>query len=378
MPAPAGLDPPVTLAKFLDIMSLRHSFRPRVALAFAGFIAGTLPASASPVTPHQRTLPAFIQSLDVMMAGLAPESARASAAIRRLYGEYLDLLTIHEYADLEGALGNGGLVPLPDDLAGFNLAPRLDGPHPIGEKDLDNQHSYVAARPATIGALIEIASQVKSGPVEVTSLVRHGHYQNALRTTNANATTSVPTHTLGLAFDIGLVNSPLSTAREIRDVLRRMQRAGDILFIAERRQLVFHVVPHPSRLGHFHDLYMKKVGLPPTGRFAEVVADGPAPPRRTRGVLTPSVTAEVVAVLPAVETLVPADAPEATGAPAPAESGGRMSATPAGTLASATLTAAWTRGLPARLSLLLVALLVVAWRIAARPQVRPSLFEYGG
>ena len=361
-------------------MSLRHSFRPRVALVCAGWlVTGVLPAAASPVTPHQRTLPAVIQSLDAMMGGLAPESARASAAIRRLYGEYLDLLTIHEYADLEGALGNGGLVPLPDDPAGFNLAPRLDGPHPIGEKDLDNQRSYVAARPATIGALIEIASQVKSGPVEVTSLVRHGHYQNALRTTNANANTSVPTHTLGLAFDIGLVNSPLSTAREIRDVLRRMQRAGDILFIAERHQLVFHVVPHPSRLGHFHDLYMKKVGLPPTGRFAEVVADGPAPPRRTSGALTPSVTAEVVAVLPAFETFMSADAPEATGAPAPAEAGGRMTAaTPAGTLAAATLTAAWTRGLPARLSLLLVALVAVAWRIAARPQVRPSLFEYGG
>src|SRR5687767_15690465 len=40
-----------------------------------------------------------------------------------------------------------------DDPMRFNLAPRLEGAHPIGEKDLDNQHSYLAARPATIGAL---------------------------------------------------------------------------------------------------------------------------------------------------------------------------------------------------------------------------------
>jgi hypothetical protein len=34
-----------------------------------------------------------------------------------------------------------------------------------------------------------------------------------------------------------------------------MQKAGDILVIGERRQLVFHVVPHPSRLGYFTDVY---------------------------------------------------------------------------------------------------------------------------
>jgi hypothetical protein len=303
-----------------------------------------------------------------MMAGLAPESARASATIRRVYGDYMDLLTIHEYADLEGALGNGGLVPLPDDPARFNLAPRLHGPHPIGEKDLANQESYVSARPATIGALIEIASRVTSGPVEVTSLVRHGHYQNALRTTNANANTSVPTHTLGLAFDIGLVNSSLETAREIRTVLQRMQRAGDILFIAERRQLVFHVVPHPSRLGHFHELYMEKVGLPPTGRFAEVVAPAPSAPRKRSGTLTPSVTAEVVAVLPAVAPAVDADSlivPEAQVA----------GVTPAGTLAAATLETASAGGRPARFGLLIIGLMAVMWRITARPQVRPSLLR---
>jgi len=215
----------------------------------------------------------MLRALDAMMTALAPESARAGAAIRLLYQDHLALLMLDEYSDLAGALENGGLVPLPDDPMRFNLAPRLEGAHPIGEKDLDNQHSYLAARPATIGALLDIASRVQSGPLEITSLVRHSDYQEALRTTNVNATTSVPMHAMGLAFDIALVNVPLETVYDVRDVLQRMQSDGDILFVGERQQLVFHVVPHPSRLGHYTDFYMQAMrGAPPTGRSAHVVA----------------------------------------------------------------------------------------------------------
>src|SRR5687767_3086931 len=215
----------------------------------------------------------MLRALDAMMTALAPESARAGAAIRLLYQDHLDLLMLEEYSELAGALENGGLVPLPDDPMRFNLAPRLEGAHPIGEKDLDNQRSYLAARPATIGALLDIASRVQSGPLEITSLVRHSDYQEALRMTNVNATTSVPMHAMGLAFDIALVNTRLETVYEVRDVLRRMQSDGDILFVGERHQLVFHVVPHPSRLGHYTDFYMQAMrGAPPTGRSAHVVA----------------------------------------------------------------------------------------------------------
>ena len=126
--------------------------------------------------------------------------------------------------DLEGALANGGVAPLPEDPARFNLIPRPDGPHPIVEKDLSNQASYLAARPATLGVLLDLASRVHTGPVEITSLVRHGEYQEALRVTNTNASTSVPMHTMGLAFDIALINTPLRTADEIRKVLRAMRR----------------------------------------------------------------------------------------------------------------------------------------------------------
>jgi hypothetical protein len=241
---------------------------------------------------------AGMRSLDRMMVELGPESAQSAETIRRIYQDHLDVLTLRQYDELAGALDNGGLVPLPQDPLRYNILPRLDGLHPIGEKDLANQSSYATARAATIGALIEIASRVKTGPVEVTSLVRHTDYQDELRTTNANAITSVPMHTMGLAIDIGLVNTRLETIYEIRDVLQQMQDAGDILFIGERRQLVFHVVPRPSRLGHFNEVYLREVGAPLTSRTAEAVAFLDVP-RLTPTHLNPQVTTEVIAAFPA-------------------------------------------------------------------------------
>jgi hypothetical protein len=71
-----------------------------------------------------------------------------------------------------------------------------------------------------------------------------------------------------------------------------MRNAGEILFIGERRQLVFHVVPHPSRLGHFHQVYAQALGFQPVTDRAHVVA------LSKREGVAPSVSAEVIAVLP--------------------------------------------------------------------------------
>ena len=192
-----------------------------------------------------------------MMVQLAPQSARASATVRKDYSAFLNELVLDEFSALEDGLWTGGLVPLPGPPERFNLKPRTEGPAPIAEKDLANQLTYISARPATIGALLDVASRVTLGKVEVTSLVRHTDYQDQLRATNSNANTSVPMHTMGLAFDIALVNTPLPQIYEIRDVLQKMQEAGDLLVIGERKQLVFHVVPHPSRLGHFTEVYAR-------------------------------------------------------------------------------------------------------------------------
>jgi hypothetical protein len=49
-----------------------------------------------------------------------------------------------------------------------------------------------------------------------------------------------------LAFDISVLNVPLRPTRELRDVLREMRDAGDLFFVAQTQQLVFHVVPRRS------------------------------------------------------------------------------------------------------------------------------------
>jgi hypothetical protein len=114
--------------------------------------------------------------------------------------------------------------------------------------DLAHQQLYLAAHPAALEALLRLSSSVRTGPVEVTSLVRHREYQRRLARSNVNATRRASMHTLGLAFDVSVLNVPSATAREIADVLLAMRRAGDIYFVAETQQLVFHVVPAPARL----------------------------------------------------------------------------------------------------------------------------------
>jgi hypothetical protein len=105
---------------------------------------------------------------------------------------------------------------------------------------------------------------VPSADLDVTSLVRHRDYQKSLARRNANARASVPTHTMGLAFDVSILNVPLSVAREIRDVLTRMSKDGDLFYIAERQQLVFHVVPAPKRRVFYAAVFETLTNVPRT------------------------------------------------------------------------------------------------------------------
>jgi hypothetical protein len=231
--------------------------------------------------------PDYLLAVSAMVSQQAPRSAHDAALIRDVYEPYVQTLALHDFTAIEKGLASGGLVPLPLDLQRFNLRVRLDGPNPIGEMDLPHQSSYLSARAATIGCLLDVASRVKSGPIEVTSLVRHLEYQEQLRQTNRNATTDVPTHALGVAFDIAMVNSPLPTVLELRDVLRRMSDAGDILMIVERQQLVFHVVPQPARLGWYAQVYANAIAGQPWGGTTG-----------DRGSITPTVTTAFGALRP--------------------------------------------------------------------------------
>jgi hypothetical protein len=199
---------------------------------------------------------AFVDALQSMMAELRPQSQRDAQTIKAAYGPMVRSTMFANRADLEAALETEELALVSQEHAEpLNIALRLSGRHPIAEKDLAHQATYLGARPAALALLYEIASRVTSGPIEVTSLVRHLQYQRSLGATNGNARTDVPTHAMGLAFDIALVNSPLGTVYEIRDVLREMRDAGLLLFIGETQQLVFHVVPRPAWLGYYDALH---------------------------------------------------------------------------------------------------------------------------
>ena len=223
----------------------------------------------------------YLSVVSSMASEQALRTALVAATIRDVYQPYVDQLMLDDFDAIEEGLVTGGLVRLPLDPR-FNIRVRLDGTNPIGEKDVSHQASYVSARTATIGCLLDVASRVKSGPIEVTSLVRHLDYQHQLRMTNANAETDIPMHALGLAFDIAMVNTPLQTVLEIRDVLRQMNDAGDVLVIVERKQLVFHVVPQPSRLGWYSEVYTNAM----TGRPWPHAVDDRRP-------LTPEVTTAI-------------------------------------------------------------------------------------
>jgi hypothetical protein len=223
----------------------------RVAIAF---LAVTVPAAAS-ADP-------FVDALQAMMAELGAQSRRDARTIKAAYGPMVSRSMFADRADLEAALELEELALIPEHGAALNIDLRLDGAHPIAEKDLRNQALYLGARPATLGLLYEIASRVKSGPIEITSLVRHEQYQRALGASNGNARTSVPTHAMGFAFDIALVNTPLARVYEIRDVLREMRDAGKLYFIGETQQLVFHVVPRPATLDYYEALHLMKTYAP--------------------------------------------------------------------------------------------------------------------
>ena len=230
-------------------------------------VAAALCLIAALVSPRAVQANEFVASLHSMMAELRPQSMQDARTIKAQYEPMMDSAMFMNRGDLEAALELDELALVPDHPEQLNIVLRLDGANPIAEKDLRNQELYLGARPATLALLYEIASRVTSGPIEITSLVRHLDYQRALAGSNGNARTEVPTHAMGLAFDIALVNTPLDRVYEIRDVLREMRGAGLLYFIGESQQLVFHVVPRPMWLGYYEER-----------RWVELVSPAPPPP----------------------------------------------------------------------------------------------------
>ena len=221
--------------------------------------------------------PEEVVSVYSMIAEMRTESRNDALTIKEVFAPYLDNTVFETRDDLLRALESGELVRLTEPHR-YNLQPRLSGQSFIGQKDMEYQDIYVAARPATIGMLMEIGRRVERGPLDITSLVRSSEYQRMLQRGNGNANTDVPTHTMGYAVDIGLKEAPPETLTDLRAVLEEMRDAGDIYFIGERNQLTFHIVPVPARFQHFEQRYRELIAEQQAAAAQTPAYVPPAPP----------------------------------------------------------------------------------------------------
>ncbi len=138
--------------------------------------------------------------------------------------------------DIEAALRDGDLVPLPDDPA-LGWRPDRD----VGElaAQLDQQPElYHALRPEALATLTYMARLVKhlshsDVPLRVTSAVRDREYQDALVESNQQATEEYSLHTTGWAFDVRREYASDRQAQAFQFVLDRLKALSLIDYAVE-------------------------------------------------------------------------------------------------------------------------------------------------
>lgn len=133
------------------------------------------------------------------------ELATAKASLEEVFHPEDDTEAFDDPGDVEAAIGEGDLVPLPD-------APRLGWvpDRRIGElaSELDVEPDlYRALRPEALATLTYLAGIVKdvggeTAPLRVTSAVRDRAYQDLLVGVNPEATAEYSLHTTGWSFDV--------------------------------------------------------------------------------------------------------------------------------------------------------------------------------
>jgi hypothetical protein len=133
------------------------------------------------------------------------ELATAKATLEEVFHPEDDTEVFEEPDDVEAALRDGDLVPLPDSPGlGWIVDPQM------GElaSELDREPElYRALRPEALATLSYMATTVRElsgafAPLRITSTVRDRAYQELLIGSNPEATDEYSLHTTGWSFDV--------------------------------------------------------------------------------------------------------------------------------------------------------------------------------
>jgi soluble lytic murein transglycosylase-like protein len=133
------------------------------------------------------------------------ELATAKATLEEVFHPEDQTEVFEEPDDVEAALRDGDLVPLPDSPGlGWTVDPQM------GElaSELDREPAlYRALRPEALATLSYMATTVRElsgafAPLRITSTVRDRAYQELLIGSNAEATSEYSLHTTGWSFDV--------------------------------------------------------------------------------------------------------------------------------------------------------------------------------
>lgn len=176
--------------------------------------------------------------------------------------EQVSQMIIADLEKLKLAREGGRIVPLPSNLTSLGVRVRVDGSSRIGEADLVNQNLYIGASPATVGCLLYAANELRLrrderiASLETNSLVRHLLYQKDLKKRgNQNADTLLPTHAMGMAFDLPRKYMSPRQRMFVEFILNDLRYAGMLVYIREGQQATYHVVPHPEYTTFFEKVY---------------------------------------------------------------------------------------------------------------------------
>jgi hypothetical protein len=168
------------------------------------------------------------------------ELATNKATLEEVFHPEGETEVLEEPDDVEGALDDDELLPLPDapeqgwvahEQMG-ELASRLDR-----EPEL-----YRALRPEALATLAYMGARVRElsdarRPLRVTSTVRDSAYQELLSASNPEATHAYSLHTTGFSFDILRKYESDGQAAAFQFVLDRLQALGVIDYAVEPRAI---------------------------------------------------------------------------------------------------------------------------------------------